>query len=143
MTRLLLDEIATCACGAVTVTVSGPVLSMLICSCRDCRKATGTGHSAAALMPAQAVTIAGAVTGHTRIAASGSGITRHFCPRCGTPVFTRTARAPQLTLLPAGLFDDPVWFTPTQAIFSRSHLDWDVLPDALPRHQTYRDESGF
>ena len=94
-------------------------------------------------MSTEAVTVAGEVRGHARIAASGSEITRHFCPRCGTPLFARTARAPRLILLPAGLFDDPVWFAPTQAIFSRTHLDWDALPGDLPQHQTYRDESGF
>ncbi|WMT90020.1 GFA family protein [Pelagibacterium sp. H642] len=143
MTRLSLDETATCACGAVAMTVAGPVLSMLACSCRDCRKASGTGHSTVVLVPSEAVTISGEVKGHSRIAASGSEITRSFCPNCGTPLFARTARAPKLILLPAGLFDDPAWFAPTQAIFSRSHLDWDMFDPALPRYDTYRDANGF
>jgi len=143
MTRLVLDERATCACGAVTLAVSGPVLSMLVCSCRDCRKATGTGHSAVVLMPTEAVAITGRTGSHTRTAASGSAITRAFCPQCGTPLFARTERAPRLILLPVGLFNDPAWFAPAQAIFSRSHLNWDVLDDALPRYETYRDNGGF
>lgn len=143
MTRAELSETASCACGKVTVTVAGPVLSMLVCSCRDCRKASGTGHSTVVLMSTEAVTITGEVKGHTRTAASGSEITRSFCPDCGTPLFARTARAPKLILLPAGLFDDPTWFAPTQAIFSRTHLDWDVLDETLPKHETYRDGGGF
>lgn len=143
MTRLVLNETARCACGAVTVTVSGPVLSMLVCSCRDCRKATGAGHSAVVLMPAETVTINGATRGHTRTAASGSAITRSFCPDCGTPLFARTERAPELILLPAGLFDEPTWFAPTQAIFTRSHLAWDALDKALPRYETYRAGGDF
>lgn len=143
MTRLTLNETASCACGAVTVTVAGPVLSMLICSCHDCRKASGTGHSTVILIPTEAATISGEIKGHTRTAASGSKITRSFCPECGTPLFARTERAPQLILLPVGLFGDPKWFAPTQAIFSRSHLDWDALDDALPHYDTYRDNGGF
>ncbi len=116
---------------------------MLICSCRDCRKATGTGHSAVALMPGVAVAISGDTQSHTRLAESGSEIARHFCPRCGTPLFARTARAPDLLLLPVGLFDEPDWFSPNQAIFSRSHLDWDALDPTLPQYDTYRDNGGF
>lgn len=89
-------------------------------------------------MPADAVAVDGATRGHTRTAASGSAITRSFCPDCGTPLFARTERAPKLVMLPAGVFDDPAWFAPTQAIFSRSHLAWDTLDTALPRYETYR-----
>lgn len=143
MAKLTLTETAQCACGSVSLTIDGPVLSMLVCSCRDCRKSTGTGHSTAVLMPVQAVSVSGEVKGHTRTAASGSAITRHFCPACGTPLYARTERAPKLMLLPAGLFDDPAWFAPTQAIFSRSHLDWDTLSPDLEHSETYRDGRGF
>lgn len=144
MERLEIDETARCACGAVAVTARGRVLSMLVCSCRDCRKATGTGHSTVVLMRHNEVRIEGETQGFSRPAASGATITRHFCPACGTPIFAVTDRAAGLVLLPAGLFDDPVWFVPRQAIFSRTHLDWDTLPEGLPRFETYRDQAmGF
>jgi hypothetical protein len=143
MPTLNLDETAKCACGAVSLKFNGPVLSMLVCSCRDCRKSTGTGHSAVVLMTADTVAVAGKVKGHAIKAASGSEVTRNFCPQCGTPLFAKTARAPLLILIPAGLFDEPDWFSPRQAIFSRTHLDWDVLDEALPQYDTYRDNGGF
>lgn len=134
-----LDENASCACGAITVTAKGRVLSMLLCSCLDCRKATGTGHSGFVAMRAQDVAVSGQTRSFTRIADSGSEISRHFCPTCGTPLFGLTARSPGLILLPVGLFDNPDWFAPGQAIFSRTHLDWDTLPD-IPRYDTYRPQ---
>ncbi|UYQ73777.1 GFA family protein [Pelagibacterium flavum] len=143
MPMLSLDETASCACGAVSLRIKGPVLSMLVCSCLDCRKSTGTGHSAVVLMSTDSVAASGKMKGHTRTAASGAEITRNFCPKCGTPLFAKTARAPLLTLLPVGLFDQPDWFSPRQAIFSRTHLDWDTLDEALPRYDTYRDNGGF
>ncbi len=143
MSRIELDTKAKCACGSVDVSVTGPTLSMLLCSCRDCRKATGTGHSAVVVMPRKAVVVTGAVTGFTRTANSGSALTRHFCPVCGTPIFATTERAPTITLLPAGLFDEPDWFKPNQLIFARSHLEWDTLAENLPHHETYRDPNGF
>lgn len=143
MDKITLDTVASCACGSVTVTVRGRVLSMLLCTCRDCRKATGTGHSTITLLHRDSVSIAGDVKGFSRTANSGATITRHFCPACGTPIFAITTRAPDVVLVPAGLFDEPDWFKPRQAIFARSHLDWDILPDGLPLYETYRPEGGM
>jgi len=28
-------------------------------------------------------------------------------------------------------------------IFARTHRDWDLIDDALPHHQTYRDEGAM
>lgn len=143
MDRISIDETATCACGEVTVKAAGPVISMLLCTCLDCRKASGTGHSTVTIMGRKSVEIDGPVKGFARSANSGSTITRHFCPECGTPVYALTERAPDLILLPTGLFEAPNWFGPRQVIFSRSHLDWDALPEQLPHYQTYRTEGGF
>ncbi len=58
--RPVVDVSAKCACGAVTLRFAGKVLSMFMCSCEDCQKATGTGHSAVALFASpDDVTIAG------------------------------------------------------------------------------------
>ena len=61
--RPVVDLSATCTCGAVKVAVRGPVYSMLLCSCEDCQKATGTGHSAVAVFDAAGVTVTGSGTG--------------------------------------------------------------------------------
>ena len=89
-------------------------------------------------MNAEAVTITGLTSLFDKTAASGATISRHFCPNCGTPINGETSRSPALTLIPVGLFSDPHWFAPTQAIFSRTHLDWDTLPVGVPQYETYR-----
>lgn len=140
MDKTELDTLEHCACSSVSVTVQGRVLSMLLCSCLDCRKATGTGHSGFAIMRREDVKVSGKTRHFDRMANSGSWISRHFCPICGTPVFGVTARSPALILLPVGLFADPYWFAPAQAIFSRTHMDWDTLP-GIPRYDTYRPQT--
>ena len=138
-----LDTVAHCACGKVTVTVKGRPLSMLLCACVDCQKATGTGHAAVLLMRAADVAISGETRGHARPADSGAMTTRHFCPECGTPLFGRSSRAEGVLLLPAGLFGAAAaGLRPSQLIFARSHRDWDVVDTALPRWQTYRDKEA-
>lgn len=134
---------AHCACGGVGVTVKGRVLSMLMCSCEDCQKATGSGHSAFALFRVSSVTVTGETRSFTRPSNSGATFTRWFCPNCGTPLVGRSSRAETVTVVPVGLFGRGAgWYRPNQLIFARSHHDWDAVDAALPRWQTYRDEEG-
>jgi len=119
------------------------VLSMLMCSCEDCQKATGSGHSAFALFLVTDVTMSGETKSFVRSANSGAIFTRWFCPECGTPLAGRSSRAETVTIVPVGLFGCSAdWYRPGQLIFARSHHDWDVVDAALPRWQTYRDEEG-
>lgn len=135
----VVDLTAHCACGAVTLAVAGRIRSMFMCSCEDCQRATGTGHSSVALAATGDVTVTGATASFARPAHSGATLTRWFCPRCGTPLYAQSSRATALFMLPVGLFGaDAAWFVPNQLIFARSHRDWDLVADDLPRHATYR-----
>ncbi len=138
MKKTLIDESASCACGAVTLSARGPVLSMLLCACLDCRKASGTAHSTVTIMQEKSVAISGETKGFARTANSGATITRHFCPQCGTPLFARSSRASELIMIATGIFDNPDWFAPNQLIFARSQLDWDHVPDGIAQYETYR-----
>jgi hypothetical protein len=139
--RPVVDLAANCACGAVTVHFDGPVKSMFMCACEDCQKASGTGHSTVALANRTDVAVTGEVRFFDRPSNSGATFRRHFCPTCGTPLYGYSSRAPDVWLLPVGLFGkDSSWFMPTQLIFGRSHREWDMLAAGMPRWQTYRDE---
>ena len=140
--RPVLDLMARCACGAVSVVLKGPIYSMLICACEDCQKATGTGHSTIAIANPADVIVTGETRGFERIAASGATFTRHFCPACGTPIYGRSSRSERSIMLPVGLFaGQNDWFAPTQMIFARTMRGWDVIADHLPRHNTYREQA--
>jgi hypothetical protein len=124
----------------VEVRFAGKVLSMFLCSCEDCQRATGTGHSAVALARPADVTVTGETRSFTRPANSGATLTRWFCPACGTPLYARSSRAAEVLMLPIGLFGRGAgWYVPNQLIFARSHREWDVVAAELPQHATYRD----
>ena len=141
--RIIVDLTAACACGAVEMTVRGRIMAMLLCSCLDCQRSTGTGHSSVALVPSTALTVTGSATAFQRPADSGATFTRHFCPACGTPLHGQSSRAPDLRMIPVGFFaGQNDWFNPSQLIFARSQQAWDLVADHLPRHQAYRDQPG-
>lgn len=115
---------------------------MLLCSCEDCQKATGAGHSAAAFVDATDVTITGTLKSFARPADSGAILTRYFCPECGTPICGQSSRAPRFVMLQVGLFGAQTeWFEPNQLIFARSHRQWDQIAADLARHETYRQKA--
>lgn len=121
--------------------MSARVVSMFLCSCLDCQRATGSGHSSVVLLPAAGLSVHGTPKSFARPADSGATFTRHFCADCGTPLYGQSSRAPDLRMLPAGfLAGQNDWFEPNQLIFARSRQAWDLVADHLPQHATYRDQ---
>lgn len=143
-THPVVEASAQCACGGVRIALKGRVLSMFLCSCEDCQRASGAGHAAIVLARPSDVTIAGETRSFARPANSGAIMTRSFCPQCGTPIVGHSSRAPDVLMLPVGLFGGAAadWYQPNQLIFARSHREWDEVAAALPRHETYRDRGA-
>ncbi|RYE83680.1 MAG: hypothetical protein EOP19_13335, partial [Hyphomicrobiales bacterium] len=121
--RPQIDVTARCACGRVELHLAGEVKSMFLCSCEDCQKASGTGHSAAFLLRAADVSITGSAKTHARPADSGAIFTRWFCPVCGTPLCAQSSRGLELMTIPVGLLGAAAlpWFKPNQLLFARTH----------------------
>jgi hypothetical protein len=140
--RPVVDLSARCACGAVGLKFAGKVLSMFMCSCDNCQKATGAGHSAILLARPADVSTTGELRSFARPSDSGATLTRSFCPQCGTPIMAGSSRAPDVLMLPIGLFGAAAadWYRPSQLIFSRTHREWDEIAADLPRQATYRDK---
>ncbi len=101
-----------CQCGAVRIAATGGPLRVGICHCLDCRKHHGALFHASAIFPEAAVT----VTGETR-AYKG----RHFCPTCGSSVYSRSGDEMELHL---GMFDDPDRFRPSYELWTIRREGW-------------------
>jgi hypothetical protein len=104
-----------CLCGAVRIVAEGLPDRVGLCHCMDCRKHHGALFFAAAMFPAAAVT----VTGETR---DWEG--RHFCPRCGSPVFGRSGDEVEVHL---ATLDAPDQLVPTYELWTIRREGW--LPD--------------
>jgi len=129
-----------CACGAVSVKISGEPRTTMLCGCKDCQKASGTGHSALALYFDDTTQISGKTKSFSTTADSGAIVERHFCPNCGTPIFGTTSRMPGHKLLPVSMMGEIAkTYQPKSMIFNRSHLDWDYLDPDLPKFEKYKE----
>lgn len=87
----------SCLCGNITYTIAGGVapVANVICYCENCTKQTGTHMQNSSIFPASALRItspaAPRVYADTKVA-SGNVLSRHFCDRCGSPIYGVSSR---------------------------------------------------
>lgn len=117
-----------CLCGDVRFFATGRPYRVGLCRCLDCRKNSGALFHGSAIFPQAAVVI----EGETR-AFKG----RHFCPRCGSPLFARSDDEIALSL---GLLDVPDQFKPTYELWTIRRESW-LPPFPLAKHFE-RDRAG-
>ncbi|WVT72799.1 GFA family protein [Sinorhizobium chiapasense] len=114
-----------CLCGAIRYEAKGQPLYSGCCHCRDCQRATGTGHCCYMIFDRADVTISGACRAYEKRAENGNPSIRYFCETCGSQLFgSGPPGDPRLSIY-AGTLDDPSVFQPTDAIFTRSRHEWD------------------
>lgn len=119
-----------CLCGNVRLVATGRPYRVGICHCLDCRKHHGALFQTSAIFPAEAVTIEGETRDYDG---------RHFCPRCGSPLFGRSGAEIELNL---GVLDAPDQLTPTYELWTIRREYW-LPPFPLNRrYERDRDESG-
>ncbi|WP_212627257.1 GFA family protein [Pseudomonas sp. PP3] len=119
-----------CLCGSVRIVASGRPYRVGVCHCLDCRKHSGALFQASAIFPEDAVSI----EGETRDYAG-----RHFCPRCGSSVFGRSADEIEVSL---GALDAPDQLTPTYELWTLRRESWLPAFPSMRRYERDRDSTG-
>lgn len=117
-----------CLCGAVRLKAAGKPYRVGLCHCLDCRKLSGSLFQALAMFPQDAVTIEGE---------TGAYAGRHFCPRCGSSVYSRYGDEIEIGV---GALDAPDQLTPTYENWTVRREGW-LPPFPLARHYV-RDREG-
>lgn len=114
-----------CLCGAVRLTASGEPLRVGVCHCLDCRKHHGALFHASAIFARAAVQVTGATAQYAG---------RHFCPVCGSSVYSRSGDEIEVHL---GALDAPDQFTPSYELWTCRREAW--LPPFAVRQRFERD----
>jgi hypothetical protein len=122
-----------CLCGGVRYEYSGEVGRAAYCHCSDCRKCTGSAFNISVRIQADRFRIvSGVPSGFTKTADSGNELTRHFCPACGSPIYTSSPRHPDALYVKAGSLDDPALVRPHHQSWMRSKVQWAAIDPDLP-----------
>jgi hypothetical protein len=124
-----------CACGSVRYESTSDPQFQGQCQCRDCQRATGTGHANAIAFAATDLTLTGSLNFHEMVGGRGKTVSRGFCPKCGSPVLWKFAINPGIAVIMAGSLDDPSVFVPQVVMFASHGHAWDHLNPKLPKFE--------
>lgn len=122
-----------CRCGSIRYTIDAQApYETRICHCRDCQYASGAAFSMVAFYAKDRVLFSGISPKAFSVKGSmGFTVTRSFCPKCGTPLYSEIAELPKLICIKTGSLDSPVEATPTGHMWYASKLPWLHINDAL------------
>ena len=121
-----------CLCGYITYEYTGPVGPAHYCHCEDCRRCTGSAFNIGVRfnVPDFRIT-SGKPKAFTKNGDSGNELTRHFCPECGSPVYTSAATHPEYVYVKAGTINDPTIVKPIQQNWVVSSVPWSQIDPTL------------
>ena len=124
-----------CRCGAVRYAVDGEVLHHALCHCGDCQKNSGAPMVAWIAFKSADFH----VTKGEAVVYNGNGASfRHFCGKCGTPVFfVNEETLPGIVDVHSVTLDDPDAFAPQAHIQTAERRAWMDGVDELPKFERY------
>lgn len=116
-------QTGSCLCKSVRYTVKSPFQMALNCHCATCRKITGAAFEAIAVVDESALEF---TRGKELLTAYriDEVARKHFCSRCGTPIYNLHIKVPGRALVHIGSLDHPAAVTPSINLFCESMLPW-------------------
>jgi hypothetical protein len=128
-----------CSCGAVRYRLASEPLIVHCCHCLNCQRQTGSAFVINVLIEADRVEILAGDPQPVEVPRDDGSVQRiSRCPACQVAVFSVYSR-PEVRLVRAGTLDDPSLVSPDVHIYTRSKLDWVVLPESVPAFEVYYD----
>ena len=125
-----------CLCGHIAYEYVGSVGPATYCHCEDCRRHTGSAFNVGVRLSAAAFHLKGGKPGSfTKQAESGNELTRHFCPKCGSPIYTSSPAHPEYVYVTGGTIDDPTVVRPTHQNWMASSVPWAWIAKELPGYK--------
>ncbi|MDT7838563.1 GFA family protein [Aquabacterium sp. OR-4] len=123
-----------CLCGAVRYQADAQPMVVALCHCTHCQRQSGSAFSVNVGVPKGSLRFtAGATAVYQDMGSSGQPVYRHFCGRCGSPIFSDVVARPGMDWLKAGTLDDRSWVQPTLSLWCDSAQPWVSQPEGATR----------
>ncbi len=126
---LMSERIASCCCGVLQVICLDDPLRVSICHCLDCQKRTGSVFSTNARFAKEAVRVDSPSKSYSRRGDSGSDVTFHFCPDCGSTVWWQLSGFLDVIAVAVGAFADSQFPRPRFSVYENRHHHWVPVSD--------------
>lgn len=122
----------SCLCGSIKYTLQlDNIETLVFCHCSRCRKETGSAFNSAAPINKTELEI---TEGKDLIKIyADNGVNRHFCPTCGSKLFTSRDTMPDAYRLRVGTLDSTINPIKKIHIFTGSKANWEEICDNHPQ----------
>jgi hypothetical protein len=130
---------AACSCGQLRLEVAGDPFAISICHCLACQRRTGSAFGMQAGFNADQVRVAGHHTDYARTSDEADRKVHvfHFCPDCGSTVFSTEPDEPDIVVVMVGAFADPEFPLPTESGYGSRRHSWVVLPSGVESDEVW------
>jgi len=119
-----------CLCGKLTYRVTGPTVWSGYCHCGSCRRFTGSVVTNWLGISEEHLEFDGEPPAYYR----DGGVTRGFCPACGSSLTYASERFPGYVQLHLGSLDEPESIRPLAHVHFAEKVVWFEIDDDLPRY---------
>ena len=118
-----------CYCGDVRYRSEGEVAAAIQCHCRECQYITGGNPNVIVVVPEDQFSYTHGEPASLSRPDLDNPVTRHFCSKCGTAIGTSSPNAPGSMIIKVGTMDDPSFFKPGLAIFTKDAQSFHHVPE--------------
>ena len=126
----------SCLCGSIQFELDGNITDIIHCHCSLCRKASGSAYATNGFIKAQDLKLTDQGDALT-FYESSEGKRKHFCKRCGSPIYSSNAQSPEKYRLRLGALDSDISERPISHNFVTSKANWEDLNADLPQYEKY------
>ena len=133
----------SCLCADIRHELDSPLGPIGICHCSRCRKSSGTAFAVNATIDKAGFRLVAGAASLARFA-SLPGVTRIFCRRCSSSIYSRRDSAPNALRLRLrlGTLNTPITERPAFHFFVDAKAEWDLIHDDLPQSPERPQDPG-
>ena len=125
-----------CLCGTVNINITGEISDIIHCHCSLCRKNSGTAYATNGFINTADFEITSGKSCLT-VFSYKPGRKRHFCTKCGSPVFSSNDQDPNRLRIRLGIITSDIAERPISHNFVTSKANWEDLDAELPRYDAF------
>jgi len=129
--------VGSCRCGAVRLAAEADARRIVNCHCNMCRRMNGSAFSSYVVVPHKTLSVHG--NEHIATYEVGPGARKHYCSRCGTPLFNVVSRYAGACMIYLGVLEPPPAGVPSLNVYCESMLSWVEHLASIQKLQTGAD----
>ena len=118
-----------CLCGQIRYAFDAEKLEGGSCYCRDCQRATGSPMTTVTMT--DTLRVSGETRTYSLQSAADRTVTRHFCPTCGSQLFTDAEMVPGARFVKCATLDDSSALNPMANYWLSAAADWAPVDRSL------------